>query len=95
MYVLVTIATIGQNHLTALGPCDNRNSLITTVLFIIMIVPCMHEIPQNTIKYPSLCCSLYAIQCLVARYAVCYHYVKIPTLVTNYSTKGNIFTSRY
>ena len=40
----------------------------------------MHEIPQNTIKY-TLHCVVHYMQ-----YAI-----KIPTSVTNYSTKGNIF----
>ena len=38
-----------------LGLCDNRNSPITIMLLIItiiMIVPCMHEIHQNTIVIP-------------------------------------------
>ena len=38
---------------------------MSLIISIIMIVPCMHEIHQNAIKHSSLCCSLYAIQCLV------------------------------
>ena len=54
-----------QHEVCVIGLCNNRNSPITIMLLIITIVPCMHEIPQNIIKYSSLCCSLYAIQFLV------------------------------
>ena len=86
--------------------CNNRNSPITIprvhnirvelltimllIFAIIRIVPCMHEIPHNTIKYTLHCVvhyNNYAIQYLVGvQYAI-----KIPTSVTNYSTKSNIF----
>ena len=64
--------------------------MMLLIIKIITIVPCMHEIPQNTIISTLHCVVyyIYAIQCL----DVDMQYAKIPTLVTNYSTKGNIFT---
>ena len=72
------------------GLCDNRNSPITIMLVIITIITIvqhMHKIPQNIIKYSSLCCSLLCYP-VPSRYAICYQYnVKMPTLVTNYQRK--------
>ena len=36
-------------------------TIMLLIITIIMIVPCMHEIHQNTIKYSSLCCSLHCL----------------------------------
>ena len=57
------------------------------IIMIIMIVPYMHEIHQNTIKYSFIVLFI----TVPSRYAVSHIYVKIPTLVAYFSTKGNIF----
>ena len=57
-----------------------------------MIVPCMHDIHQNTIKWSSLFCSLHVIHCLIVILTISL-YVKILTLLTHFSIKGKIFTT--
>ena len=75
--------------------CNNRNSPITMITLITIIMSFMYVYMELTktilillIAFYYMLFSIY----VVCKYTVSHNYVKIPTLLSFFSTKGNIFT---
>ena len=77
-------------HPVSVVLCDNRNSPIMIMLLIITIITialCMYEVHQSIIIVLFITCHP-----VPSRFAVSRMYVKIATLVSNFSTKATFLS---